>query len=316
MIVTFTANPSVDRTVEIERLVRGAVTRATTARVDGGGKGVNVTRALAANDVPSIAVLPAGGAEGAQLLALLQDADLDVRAVPVAGSIRANITIAEPDGTTTKINEPGPQLSAGEVEALGDALLQAATGSEWVVLSGSLPPGVSENLYATLTTLLQAVGVRVAVDASDQVLRNALGSGPDLVKPNRRELEQASGLNVATIEDALRAIEVVQARGARAVLASLGSRGAVLVDGSGCHHAIASIDEPRSTVGAGDALLAGFLSAGGYGPDALVEAVAWGTAAVSLPGSRMPGRGDIDRISVALNTLTFEETSYAPANHT
>jgi 1-phosphofructokinase len=302
MIVTFTANPSVDRTVEVQELVRGAVIRASAIHVDGGGKGVNVTRALAANGYRSLAVLPAGGAEGAQLVALLRAEKLAFQAVPVSGSIRANVTIVEPDGTTTKINEPGPVLSGAELAALTDALLGAAVGADWVVLSGSLPPGAPEDLYASLTGALRGRGVRVAIDADGELLRRSLSAGPDVIKPNRSELEQASGTRVRSPEDALVAIACLRAIGARTVLASLGSRGAVLVAQSGSYLASAQA-VARSTVGAGDATLAGFLAAGGAGPDALVEAVAWGTAAVALPGSRMPQPAEIDRGAVAIKSL-------------
>ena len=309
MIVTLTANPSVDRTSEVEQLSRGAVMRARAIRVDAGGKGVNVTRALSANGRSSLAVLPSGGAEGAQLLDLLQAERLGVRAVPISGAIRANVTIVEPDGTTTKINEPGPTLSPGESAELIDALLSAAAGVDWAVLSGSLPPGAPADLYATLTESLHAAGVRVAVDTEGDLLRRTLAASPDVIKPNRRELAQASGLAVDDVASALAAVERLRLAGARSVLASLGSDGAVLVDDTGTHHATATVTA-RSTVGAGDATLAGFLAAGGAGPDALVEAVAWGAAAVSLPGSRMPHPADIDRSAVVINSLTpVEEVS-------
>ncbi len=308
MIVTFTANPSVDRTSEVEQLSRGAVMRAHAIRVDAGGKGVNVTRPLSANGHASLAVLPSGGAEGAQLLALLQDERLRVQAVPISGAIRANVTIVEPDGTTTKINEPGPTLSAAEVAALTDALLATADSADWAVLSGSLPPGAPADLYATLTDALHAEGVRVAVDAGGDLLRRTLTASPDVIKPNRRELERASGLTVDDLATARAAIDRLQLAGARTVLASLGRDGAVLADETGIHHAAAAVTA-RSTVGAGDATLAGFLAAGGAGPDALTEAVAWGTAAVSLPGSRMPHPTDIDRGAVVINSLNTEEVS-------
>jgi len=308
MIVTFTANPSVDRTSEVDELTRGAVMRARAIRVDAGGKGVNVTRALSANGHASLAVLPSGGAEGEQLLALLADERLRVRAVPIAGAIRANVTIVEPDGTTTKINEPGPSLSEDEVAALTDALLAAAGGARWAVLSGSLPPGAPADLYATLTRSLHAAGVRVAVDTEGDLLRRALSASPDVIKPNRRELEQASGLAVDDVATALAAIDRLRAAGARSVLASLGRDGAVLADPTGTHHATAAVTA-RSTVGAGDAALAGFLAAGGAGPQALAEAVAWGAAAVSLPGSRMPHPADIDRGAVVINSLNPLEVS-------
>src|ERR1700757_66916 len=139
MIVTFTANPSVDRTSEIGHLRRGAVIRASAVQVEAGGKGVNVTRALTANGYPSLAILPCGGPEGAQMQPLLAREALDFQAVPVRGSLRSNIAIVEPDGTTTKINAPGPELSEAEVAALRHALLAAAADARWIVLSGSLP---------------------------------------------------------------------------------------------------------------------------------------------------------------------------------
>ncbi len=306
MIVTFTANPSVDRTAEVDALVRGAVIRARAVRVDGGGKGVNVTRALAANGYRSLAVLPTGGAEGAQLLALLAAENLQFEAVAVGGSVRANVTIVEPDGTTTKINEPGPHLSHAELAALTDALATAAADADWVVLSGSVPPGAPDDLYATITMHLRSLGLRVAVDADGELLRRALPTAPDVIKPNRSELAKASGIEVRELTDVLVAIERLRASGARTVLSSLGSQGAVLVDDTGTYHATAPATA-RSTVGAGDATLAGFLAAGGAGPDALVEAVAWGTAAVALPGSRMPHAHEIDRGAVAIRSLNTME---------
>lgn len=315
MIVTLTANPSLDRTIETERFVREGVNRTTTTHVDAGGKGVNVTRALTANGFASIAVLPSGGPEGAQLLALLDAEQLAVRAVPIRAAIRSNITIAEPNGATTKFNEPGPLLADDELDQLDRALLAAAAGADWAVLSGSLPRGVPTNLYARLTDRLHEAGVRVAVDASGEVLNDALPATPDLIKPNREELEQATGLPAETIQETLQAIDRIRLDGARAVLASLGPDGAVLVDETGRYHAGARANGvPRSTVGAGDSLLAGFLSQGGVGAEALAEGVAWGTAAVTLPGSRMPRHADIDRTAVQI-TVIEEEYPHESARH-
>lgn len=307
MIVTFTANPSLDRTAELDALVRGEVLRTSPARVDAGGKGVNVTRALHANGVGSIAVLPTGGFEGQQLAGLLAAEGLQTKTVPIAGRIRSNVTIAEADGTTTKLNEPGPLLAEAEVALLGETLVQLAAGSSWVVLAGSLPPGAPHDLYAELTERLHHVGARVAVDAEGPLLRATLPAGPDVIKPNDEELADATGLSVTTPQDAVAAARVLQEHGARTVLASLGAQGAVLVDGTGVHHASALARRPRSTVGAGDATLAGFLFAGAAGPEALTTAVAWGAAAVSLPGSRMPSPADLDPAAVRLVALDSEE---------
>jgi 1-phosphofructokinase len=307
MIVTLTANPSVDRTAELDALVRGAVLRPLAVRLDAGGKGVNVTRALARHGVDSVAVLPVGGPEGRQLLELLRREGLDLRVIPVAGSIRANVTLAEADGTTTKINEPGPVLSADEVDRLERTLLGAAAGAEWVVLAGSVPPGAPTDLYARLTRRLHEAGARVAIDADGPLFDAALAAGPDLIKPNRRELEEAAGVPVGGPRDVPAAVARLRALGATAVLASLGAGGAVLADASGIHHATAPAVTPRSTVGAGDALLAGFLAAGASGPDALATGVAFGTAAVALAGSQMPAPEDVDRDAVRVKSMNLQE---------
>jgi 1-phosphofructokinase len=300
MIVTLTLNPSVDRTVEVDALVRGAVLRARSSRVDPGGKGVNLARALAANGRKTCAVLPAGGWEGEQLAALLSPHDVPVVLVPVAGSVRANVSVVEPDGTVTKLNERGPALTTAEVEAVTAATVTAAAAAEWVAVSGSLPPGAPVDVYARLVQRLRAAGVRVAVDSSGPPLIAALAAAPDLVKPNREELAEVTGRSIATLGDVLAAAEELRRRGPRTVLASLGADGAVLVDSDGACHGEAPVPRPRSAVGAGDALLAGFLAGGGSGPIALAEALAWGAAAASLPGSRMPGPGDLDRAAVRL----------------
>jgi 1-phosphofructokinase len=312
MIVTLTANPSVDRTIEIARLIPGEVHRATGGRVDPGGKGVNVARALSANGMPTRAVLPAGGAEGRQLIDLLavpsgnadEGVPVEVVAVPIASAVRANVTVLEPDGTTTKLNERGPVLSAGELTALADTLVGAARGADWAVLSGALPPQAPEDFYAQLIVRLHAVGVRVAVDTSGAPLRAAIAAGPDVVKPNDEELADAVGRGVLDLGDAVEAAAAVQHLGAHTVLASLGPAGAVLVERGGAVaavHAESPVTAPRSTVGAGDAALAGFLHAGGAGRSALATAVAWGAAATTLPGSRPPAPADVRDRTVTIH---------------
>ncbi len=141
MIITVTLNPSLDRTLLVHSLVRGEVLRADATRDDPGGKGVNVARALAAHGEQPCAVLPAGGSIGKALVAQLVEAGVHVESVPIQGATRTNITVAEPDGTTTKLNEPGPYLAAEEIDALLDTVRRLASAGDWVVIGGSLPPG-------------------------------------------------------------------------------------------------------------------------------------------------------------------------------
>jgi 1-phosphofructokinase len=301
MILTLTLNPSLDRAIELERLVRGEVLRAANARVDPGGKGVNVSRALLANGVASRAVLPCGGDEGLYLVRLLQAEGVDPLVVPIAGNTRSNVTLVEPDGTVTKVNETGPALSKAEFEAVAEQVLAASTDADWVVACGSLPPGLADNAFGELCERLVKAGTRVAVDTSGPSLRAAAEVGVALLKPNREELAEVMARPMDTMTAVVRAAEQLRSWGAGAVLASLGADGAVLVDGNGVIAGESPVAVTRSSVGAGDALLAGFLAAGATGAAALAEALAWGAAAVSLPGSRMPGPQDIRRHHVRIH---------------
>lgn len=302
VIVTLTANPSLDRTLEIPGLARGSVIRAAGSRTEPGGKGVNISRVLAANGHRTLAVLPSGGAVGARLAELLAPEGVDVVVVPVAGGVRVNVSAVEPDGTVTKINAAGPRLTPAEADALAAAVCSASSEASWLVLAGSLPPGLPTAFYARLVVRVRGASpVRIAVDSSGPPLLAALSSGPDLVKPNRAELAEAAGRPVTTLGDAVAAARLLRDRGAQAVLASLGADGALLVDAGGALFGAAPVGETRSTVGAGDALLAGYLAADTAGPRALAEALTWAAATVSLPGSRMPHRTEMDPSSVRLH---------------
>ena len=306
MIVTLTPNPSVDRTVSITDLQRGEVQRATASRIDPGGKGVNISRALTAHKAPTLAVLPAGGQQGRLLAVLLEEAGIDVAIVPIGGSTRANIALVEPDGTTTKINELGPPLSGAELDALlAGAVATLVDQPSWLVGSGSLPPGVGDDLYAGLVSRCRDAGVNVAIDASGPPMSLAAAAGPDLIKPNLEELEELVGRALDTVGDVLTAALELVSGGVGTVVVSLGGDGALLVSPSVIAHAVAPVSAPLSTVGAGDALLAGYLYATGSGStpqEALCTGVAWGAAAVSLPGSRMPTPADVAGIPVSITT--------------
>jgi 1-phosphofructokinase len=292
MIVTVTLSPSLDRTIEIPSLRRGDVIRATASSVEAGGKGVNVSRALLANGVPSIAVIPLGGAVGDELAALLKAEGVEMTVVPVQEPTRSNVTLSEPDGTTTKINEVGSALTDEEVGHIEESVLQIARADDWVVLSGRLPAGAPNDTYKRFVSRLTEQGVKVAVDTSGPALVEALAAGPTLIKPNRDELAEAFGAPINSFADVAAAAESLRARGAGAVLASLGGDGAILADGD-LFGAMCPVSDRRSAVGAGDCLLAGFLAAGASGRQALLTAVQWAAASVALPGSGVPSSEQI-----------------------
>ncbi|MEN3614557.1 1-phosphofructokinase [Plantactinospora sp. ZYX-F-223] len=299
MILTLTPNPSVDRTVFIDALPRGTVIRSRRGWNEPSGKGVNVALALQRHGRPVTAVLPVGGSVGAQLSEMLRLAGLPVREVPVRGEIRSNISLVEPDGTVTKVNEPGPELDAGETEALVRAVLDNLAGVTWLACCGSLPDGVPPDLYAKLAEAARSRGVRVAVDTSGEPLRASLAGRPDLVKPNSSELAHLVGRPLRTFGDVIDAALQVRKLGAGAVLASLGIDGALLVEAAEVRHAEARVPRVVSAVGAGDAALAGFLHGGGTGIAALRTAVAWGTAAVQHEGTLFSAAGPDQAVLVS-----------------
>ncbi len=298
MILTLTANPSHDRTVVLGgRLERGAVIRADAVISQAGGKGVNISRACVSAGVPTLAVLPA--AKDDPFVLELLTAGIDCRPVHHDGTLRVNITITEPDGTTTKLNSPGPELTDDVRRELGAALRRRSTAADWVVLAGSCPPGTPPEWYAELVVLLRGGGARVAVDTSDEPLRALVerlpAAAPQLMKPNGEELASVTGDDPALLESdpyaAAKAARTLVECGVETVLVTLGARGAVLVTAAGAWHAEPPATEVVSTVGAGDSSLFGYLlgELRGRGPqERLALAVAYGSAAAGLPGTTIP----------------------------
>jgi 1-phosphofructokinase len=319
VIVTVTPNPSIDRTVTLAApLARGAVQRVTSATSEPGGKGVNVARALVLAGVDAVAILPAD--DGDPMIAALRASGVTFRGVPVSGAVRTNVAITEPDGTTTKLNEPGATLDAAARAALTRSVLAAAADAAWVVLSGSLPPGLPDDWYVEVAASLRASACKVAIDTSERPLAALAASfgtaAPDVIKPNAEELASLVGADPVHLESAaaagdpepvVSAAREVIARGARTVLVTLGAAGAVLVDETGSWMATPPPIVPRSTVGAGDSSLAGYLRAevgGAQPPQRLQMAVAYGSAAAALPGSALPSPNQIDLDAVRVYALT------------
>ncbi len=303
MIVTLTANPSMDRTVELPgELKRGAVIRAERAVQDPGGKGVNIARALKVSDFETVAVLP--GDDEDAVLTSLREEGVAFTNMPIGSPIRSNITVVEPDGTTTKLNAPGEPLNDVAQQQLTRLLIQETQSASWLVLAGSLPPGVQSDYYSVVSRAIrEAQGENaplIAVDTSGNALRDAVNGQdgmPNLIKPNSEELAELVGrpdewqeLEGSVEQTARTAAELVE-RGIDAVLATMGGEGAVLVTADGAWHAKHAPVKVRSTVGAGDCSLAGYLIAHEQGKspsECLVQAVAHGSAAASMPGTQVP----------------------------
>ena len=326
MILTLTPNPSIDRTVQLAgELQRGAVLRSETTSAQAGGKGVNISRAAVAAHVRTIAVLPADS-DDPFVLELLRDG-IDCRPERPAGPVRVNLTLTEPDGTTTKINSPGPVVSPGDLDRLADAVIHRARQAQWVVLAGSLPPGAPDGWYAELVGALRDTGASVAVDTSGAPL-SALAAGleqhaPSLMKPNGEELASLTSADADAIEAdpaaAAVAARALVTRGVGAVLATLGGSGAVLVTAEGAWHASPPPITVVSTVGAGDSSLFGYLLGdlrAAAPPERLRLAVAYGAAAAGLPGTTIPAPEHLHPELVEVRTLTDASPPAPRARHT
>ena len=290
MITTVTANPALDRTLHLASLTRGAVHRARQAMVEPSGKGVNVALALRTAGRDVTAVLPVGGFSGPELVAMLDIAGLVHRDVPIAGTVRSNVSLIEADGTTTKVNEPGPQLSTTEVNCLIAAALDVSSVGEWVAWCGSLPAGFRETTLAEALAQARAAGRRVALDSSGTSLATVLSQKPadlpHLVKPNADELADVTGRSLHTLGDVADAASSLVERGVETVLVSLGGDGAILISDQCALHGEAPVEKVVNTAGAGDAFLAGYLAAAQQPADQrLISALRFGATAVRQHGT-------------------------------
>jgi len=299
-IVTVTPNPVLDRTLTVPRIVFNEVTRATAARLDWGGKGFNVSRALQALDVESVAMGFIGGATGRVLERGLNDMGIATDFVPIAGETRTNIVITDADARRyVKVNEAGPEVRPEELAAfLARVRERVRPGDIWV-LSGSLLPGAPSDFYAQLIALLQAEGAKALLDASGEPLRLGCAARPYLVKPNVVEAEEVTGREIRSDAGILDAAEFFPNQGIELVALSLGAGGLLLASEQRAVRARPPDVQARNPVGAGDALLAGITWA--LAQELPLEEIArWGvasgTAAAVREGVSVGTRAEIEAL--------------------
>jgi 1-phosphofructokinase len=306
MIITLTVNPCVDLTLELDTFTAGEVNRSTGKFKDPAGKGINVARALHKNNVSTAAIFPSDAIVGAWIESELSASGIQSVTTRIAEEVRQNITIVDAQGGTTKVNEPGPTLSESEASALLSQIAAVLESSpRWLVAAGSLPPGLDGSFYVALGKLAHQHGVRFAVDTSGTALAAVAHAGvADLMKPNHEELEELAGHELPTVGDVVSFAQSMLGNADAAIVVSLGENGALLVNARGSIWAGHDPVTPDSTVGAGDSTLAGYLSADVAVSEADLDnaaadiqristAVAWGSAAVQLPATTVPGPEDI-----------------------
>lgn len=257
-IVTLTVNPALDISTSTEVVRPENKMRCGPSRVDPGGGGINVSRVIARLGGTSTAIYTVGGPTGQAYRQLLEAEGIFGRAIPIDGPTRENITVDETStGKQFRFVLQGPHLAEGEWQQCLDATTTAMTAGGYVVPSGSLPPGVPDDLYARIALRARERGVRCIVDASGPALAAALDEGVYLVKPSGRELGELVGSSVMTRDEKTAAARQLVGEGkAQVVALTLGGDGAVLVTREGATHLPAVPIEVRSTVGAGDSFLA------------------------------------------------------------
>ncbi len=311
MIITFTANPCIDVTLDVPQFAINEVNRAVSRHKDPAGKGINVSRALAKNGGATAAVFPSDNVNGAWIVEALDTEGIETIGISIHDEVRTNITVVDDAGNTTKVNEAGPIISADERRALLGAIESTLeTKPMWLVAAGSLPRGLDSSFYVEIGKLAAEHGVRFAVDTSGGALAEVAHAGiADLMKPNHEELEELAARALPTVEDVADFARGLLHDNDAAVLVSLGENGALLVTHDSTMWAGHEPVVADSTVGAGDSSLAGFLHAdvecrrteigGAEGHTLrLATAVAWGAAAVQLPATTVPGPENItiDRV--------------------
>jgi 1-phosphofructokinase/6-phosphofructokinase 2 len=310
LIITVTTNPSIDRTIALNLLTLGGVNRGDLNAIDPGGKGVNVSRALAAFGAITHAVLICGDLGSQWFGKKLNALKIAHHVIRAEGITRSNITLQEANGTVTKINEPGFELSKNVLNELLQTLDGLELKGSWVVLAGRLNPGADVNTYRDLAQFVRDRGAKVAIDGSGPEFRAALAVKPELIKPNQFELAELVGRPLKTIHDVIAAAREVIAGGVEQVLCSLGKDGAILVTSDEVMHCEPEHAATGTPVGAGDILLAIYLG-GGATPSALKDAIAWSAASVPLPGTAIPTPAQAAAVSVKINEVPKDSRELA-----
>jgi 1-phosphofructokinase family hexose kinase len=287
LIVTLTINPTIDRVVSVDRLAFEDRAYINSSSESAGGRGINASGVIHAFGGKTLAILICGGDAGRRLEEHLRKQGLPFQAVPVENEIRTNLTITDRHGLTVNLNEKGPMLSRGEVARVEKAVKEALEKASWLMICGSLPPGVPESFYGRLIALARRKKVNTLLHADGEALRQGIEERPTVVTPNQQEAERLLGRTLLTRTHYLEAAERIRTMGPESVILSLGSRGAVASFRNGVLEALPPRIDAVCPIGAGDALSAAYawsMERKHDMPEALRWGVAAGTATARLPG--------------------------------
>ena len=303
MIITVTLNAALDKTLEVPNFTPGRRHRTVDQKTMPGGKGVNIARAIKRLGQPVIATGLAGGATGNRIVDALNDEAILNSFVRIREESRTNVAVLDPtNGMHTEINERGPAVSAQELELFREKLLYLAKGASICVFAGSLPRGIEPDVYASLIRGVRKLGVTTIIDSEGEPLRLAVKAEPEVVTPNELEAEELVGHEFNDIDDRARAVTEI---------ARLGPAEAIMTVPDGCYGYVKEAGTPtlyrvtveeqeaRSSIGSGDAFLAGYVAsryAGRTTVDCLRYGVACGAESTQHIGAGIVEPGRVDRM--------------------
>lgn len=300
MIVTVTMNPAIDKTVDIDALERGGLNRIHHVELDAGGKGINVSKTIHELGGKSIAVGFIAGSAGKIIRSVLDDWGIENDFIEVSGETRTNTKVFERTGELTELNEPGPVVEEKDVRALYDKLESYADENTLFVLAGSVPQGVNKDIYRKIIELVHKKGAKVLLDADGELFTNALNAGPDIIKPNKVELEQYAGMDyIASEQELLTVAERLMKKGIATVAVSMGKSGAMFLQDGYKVKCPGLKVKAHSTVGAGDAMVAALSYAWSEGlspQDTVRMCMAVSAGAVTTIGTKPPSRKVVDSL--------------------
>ena len=304
-ILTLTLNPAVDLSTSVELVEPQTKLRCQTVRRDPGGGGVNVARVLKRFGIDAIAIYPTGSSTGELLARGMLHENIKSIVIPIAGETREDFTVTETrSGDQFRFVTPGPRLAQNEWLACLNAI-EEHDKPDFVVASGSLPPGVPPDFYARVARTAKKLGAKVVLDTSHVALIEALKEGVWLVKPNLRELHELNGSELNDEASRIAAARaLIKRAGAEIVALSLAEEGALLVTRNEAWRARAPAIKPVSTVGAGDSFLGCLvwrIALGNDLADALRYGVAAGTAALLSPGTELCHPATVEELLPQVN---------------
>lgn len=300
MITTITLNPAIDATWFLDTFDEEEINRLQGKKIDAGGKGINISRFLTMMGCPTLAMGFCGGDNGARLSSLLDEAGVRHNLTPIQGETRQNVTVFVEEGKKTiKINEAGPEISKAECEAFEKALTEQAKQGGFIVLAGKNPPGIDGKTTIALLSRAKAAGAKVVVDSESLTLEEVIALGPTLIKPNELEFSKMLGRPLETDKALIQAAREVVAKGVEYVVISMGGDGLLGISATEAYKVEVPKIAVRSTVGAGDSVVAGTLMALSSGESfekAICMGAAFGSAMASTDGTEIPPKALVEEI--------------------